>query len=666
MKLKNLTLIFASILAVFLLAGLSSATDCILVDEVSIPNNVTHDTGKIDFSINVSFDNSCSKTRNNTNITYSANKEGDFSDDEDLFNLSKNDSKVINAQFDLEPYQSGDVIITVIQNSDEGEDDPQILSDIKILDSSELSLSGSDFKGENKTTITIENKGNKKLENINLSKSSGDLDVNFSEKTISELEVEDSKEIEVTMLDNVDDLDFGKSTTTIKAEDEDGTKDTTKISYDKSYSWDTENIDNQLDIDDFELILEKGFGDEDEKRFYPLDTITAEFTLENGRWRDADYDVDVDDIEIEACLYDTKEKECVMDEEDMELSDNDFYLSDNDEIDLTANFKINPEELNERSTNYDFFIRLEGKTYSVDEAYDRNKTAVSDSKEGLRIYQKEFVVVDDLRVSSPLEEDSYECGSEIKVEGDIWNIGNSDLDKENVYLEIYNKELGINEVIDVEELSALEYLPFDLTFDIPEELDEKSYKIDFAVYDDEHLSDSDVYKLYNEDDDEAIYSLLMDVSGKCSIPEAEISDTFLEEGEYAGETFVVKTKITNTGEETTEYNIAASDYSEWASSVQISDQVFSLDSGDSKQIQLELKTREDVSGEKTFDLEIYSENDKLTQQPVQVSVKEKESFAGIDWNNIDLVKILLVAISIVLLVIIIVLFSRLSKKDKTK
>ncbi|MFW6027160.1 MAG: putative S-layer protein, partial [Candidatus Woesearchaeota archaeon] len=495
--------------------------------------------------------------------------------------------------------------------------------------------------------------GNTNLSNINLT-SSGDFDVNFSNDIINSLNAGDSEEITVTLLDDIDDLELGENKIRVTAEtnyEGENIEDKTNLFYDKSFSQD--DNEGELSLERLEIGVDNGFGKDEE--WYPLDEIELDFMVENnGDW-------DIDDIEIEACLFDVKENKCIMNERDMEIDYNDFDLREGRRQNVLIDFKIEPDLLYWESEEYRIYIKATGEIDDLDSEYDEDLTGTSLYEE-VEILQEEFIAIDDLRVSSPTEQESYDCGSELQIKGDVWNIGDEEIDSDDAYLRIYNSDLEINEVIDLEDINALDHLPLDFILEIPEELDEKIYYLDFVVYDDEDMNDNDIYELDNENKDEAIYTLPLEIKGSCSIPEIEISETSLVSGKIAGETFKIKTTILNTGEDTTQYNLMASDYSEWASSAQFSDQIITLESGESKEIQMELKSNEDISGEKTFNLEIYSGNELIKEQPIQVSVEENKSFLNI--SQINLVNILIIAIGVLLIVIILVLLVKLSKKKK--
>jgi len=651
MRTKNLTLIFASILAIFLLTGLGSAA-ITLNKESDIPTNMSHGE-EITIDLNVSYDGN----QDNITLNWSGNPS-DYWTLPSLDLLTNDSAEYPSAKFKIPENTGPGTVDTLLKVDDQGPNDPaNITFSVNILEDKSLSVSDSDFNGKNTTTITITNEGNTKLSgSINTTSDWISLD----EASFSNLAAGDTKDVTVKLNTSVENLNLGDNVATITVTSG-NISASGEVTYYKPYLEDVENVDNALNAKDFELVLDKGFGDEDDNDFYPLDEVSAEFELENkgNKW-DASEDVDVEDMEIEACLFDVDAGECIMDEEDMELSDNDFDLKDGDDKDITVSFKINPEELTEGNEDFRLFIKLVGDTDSGDDSYDELETGISIHK-SLTINQDEFVIVDNFRTID--NKDSYECGSETQLKADIWNIGGKDIEKDEVYVGVYNERLGIEEVINLNDLDALESLPLELDLTIPEGLDEGTYNLDFVIYDDEDLEDNDIYELNNDDSNLAIYTLPFEIKGNCAMPQAEVSETFLDSGEYAGDVYTIKTKISNTGDELTNYTLTASEYSEWASSIEFSTQTFSLQPGESKDIKLQLQTREDISGNKTFNMEIYSGNELVTKQPVQVPVKETSKL--FDLSGTSLVTVLAIAISIVLIAIIIVLVLRISQKEKT-
>ena len=124
-------------------------------------------------------------------------------------------------------------------------------------------------------------------------------------------------------------------------------------------------------------------------------------------------------------------------------------------------------------------------------------------------------------------------------------------------------------------------------------------------------------------------------------------------------TLPINITIENTGDDTTTYTINPASYSTWASSADIDSNTFTLDKGKSKEVLITFNVKKDVSGEKTFSIELLSENQLVTTQPVSVAIEDSSFFSklsgesnawlwGIGFLNIVLVVIIiLVAVRIV-------------------
>jgi len=97
------------------------------------------------------------------------------------------------------------------------------------------------------------------------------------------------------------------------------------------YCGEVTNMDLRIDVNDIEPL---GFGNRYE--WYPLDEIEMEVEIENQT------DEDVSNIEIDWCLYDILENECVI-----TGNSPDFDLIDGDEDEILVTFLLDPRNLNE-------------------------------------------------------------------------------------------------------------------------------------------------------------------------------------------------------------------------------------------------------------------------------------------------------------------------------
>ena len=124
-------------------------------------------------------------------------------------------------------------------------------------------------------------------------------------------------------------------------------------------------------------------------------------------------------------LYNLETGEWVIDDEE-----NDFNLKDGDEETLIITFQLDDLDEFEDNEEYVFYAWATGE----DDEFDGNKTCTSDS-EGIEIIiEKDFVILDDIEFSEVVQ-----CGAEVQILADVWNIG--DDDQYDVYVVIYNKEL---------------------------------------------------------------------------------------------------------------------------------------------------------------------------------------------------------------------------------
>lgn len=359
------------------------------------------------------------------------------------------------------------------------------------------------------------------------------------------------------------------------------------------------NLDIDVNIDNV-----KGFGEKDDE-WYPLDDIEVTVKVKN-KGNDK-----INDIVIEWGLYDEDTETWIIDDEESE-----FNLKDGKKKEVVLNFNVNPDDLDEDiDEDFTFYV----KVYSNDLDEDNECTGASDSIK-LTI-EDDFVILDDITLP-----ESASCGDEIQMTADVWNIGQDDQDA--VSVTIYSKDLGINEELAIGDVNAFDSEKLDFTFVVPEELDKKFYTIKLWVNDE----DGDVYE--NENNDESEFSVPIKIES-CAIKQTMAAvSAEIESGGKAGEDLVIKTTITNTGDDSATYSINAAGYTTWADSVDLDKSTITLDKGDSENILMTFSVKSDVEGENTFDVEIVSENELITKQAVSVEIEGKSRFSGITGNII--------------------------------
>lgn len=626
MKSKSLILASLSILALVMFMSLASAA--LILTSVNIPSTANHNT-----PVTVTFNLTADQNYTSLIWTNSVNpSKGSWTTLPTITSINTGQPTLtLTAVFTINEYASGtinDANLTV-KDTTTSDIDSLIFSSLTINSSPSLSVSSSTIpNGETSTNITIKNTGNTVLSNIQLTQS-GDFTVNFSSNNFN-LNAGASQTIAVTITSDLDDLKIGSNSATITATSG-STSASGKITTEKSYCSfkDNGNLDIEFDIEN------KGLGDETE--WFPLDEIEVKINVENkGNEK-------MNNIDVEWGLYNKKTRKWIIDDKE-----NDFDLKENDDKTITINFKLDDVKEFEDSGDYVFYAKATGEDYE----FDGNETCTSDSKSIDVIIEDDFVKLNDLEFT-----ETVSCGAELQVSADVWNIG--DEDQDNIYVLFYNKDLGIiDQKVEIGDINAFDSEKLNTILKIPQNAKEKTYTIRATVYD----KDKNVYE--TKDNDESKLDLLINVQGSCAVESKAVVSAVLVSGGQAGKELVVKATITNTGDELTTYNINAAGYAEWASLVELSEKTIILSAGELKEVLMTFKVNKDVSGEKTFDIELVSGSDLIIKQPVQVSI-EKSNFLGITGNIISESNWYLWgigALNIVLIIIIILVAVRFAKK----
>ena len=399
----------------------------------------------------------------------------------------------------------------------------------------------------------------------------------------------------------------------------------------------TGDASGDLDIKIKDINIMSGFGD-NEDFWYPLDEIEVEIEVENNG------DEDMDDIEVKWGLYNVDKDDWVIDDEE-----SDFNLKDGQDETMYINFELEDVDDFEDDDEYVFYVWANGE---IDDD-DDTPVCASDSQNIEITNDDDFVVLDNINFPT-----TASCGSEVQITADVWNVGDSDQDEVKVV--IFNSELGINEVVEIGDINDFDNEVLDTFVEIPSDVEEKTYAISLKVFDE----DNDVYKT-DEDNDESEYIIRITLDS-CFVSSTALVSANLESGGEAGENLIVKSTIINSGTSSATYTINAAGYAEWANSVSIDQSVFTLDAGASKEVLLTFDVKEDVSGEKQFNIEVLSGNEIVATQPVQVEIEGTSSwFAGITGNALeDSNKYLwgIGILNVVLIIFIIIVAVRVARK----
>jgi hypothetical protein len=268
-----------------------------------------------------------------------------------------------------------------------------------------------------------------------------------------------------------------------------------------------------LDVTIKDVTVTSGFGENNE--WFVFDEIEVELLVENNG------DEDVDNVVVEWGLYNTQSETWTI-----ELTEeNDFNLNNGDEETVMLSFSINnnlDEDLQDlEEGDYILYVRATGEVSGG--TYDGDDTCSSDSETNNLMLERDFVVLNKL-LTVP---ETIQCGSEVQISGDVWNIGARDQD--GVYVIVYNKELKINEKVEIGTIDSFDSSDFNFNLQLPKDILEKKYYLTLTVYDE----DDDVYE--NGNNDQAMFSVALDVKGSCSSAEASVTAGYGEGFEKGGQ-----------------------------------------------------------------------------------------------------------------------------------
>jgi len=426
---------------------------------------------------------------------------------------------------------------------------------------------------------------------------------------------------------------------------------TTTEAEENTTSFMCEDVANPADlsISIEEINVKNGFGD-DEDYWYPLDEVEIEIEVAN----EGD---DTENIEITFCLYDVEEEDCILDEDDVDLDEDDFDLDHNDEQTVVISFQVDADDLSENN-NYEIRIGATGEVDDSDSDFDGNDSCTQEIEVIEIRTNEEFVVLNDIKfeaLSGIFGEDEFLAGSQVKISGEVWNVGDSDIDDDDIFLEIYSSLLGINEVIEFDSgINSLDMESFEKIITIPADAEEKSYKILFTVYDDENMVDKNIYE--NSEDDTAEEQEFISVKAVAPTPTVNAE---LDSVAEVGEELVVKATITNEGE-TNDFLVSAEGFESWAELVSVSPQTASVKAGEDVEVVVVLNPTK--AGTQSFMINTIIDGEDYNQA-VSVKIEEKKGFFNFNFNGLDdTVKYVIIAIIALVILILLVLIAKASRR----
>jgi hypothetical protein len=400
---------------------------------------------------------------------------------------------------------------------------------------------------------------------------------------------------------------------------------------------DANNGELKVTVEDVKVTA--GFGDDNE--WFAFDTVEVEVTVENTG------DEDVDNVVVEWGLYNTQSKEWTIEVNE----ETDFDLNNGKDetvmITFTLNDKMDEDLADLEEGDYVFYVRAVGEV--ADGTYKGEDTCSTDSETGTLTLENDFVVLSNLEIPEVVQ-----CDSEVQITGDVWNIGGDD--QNEVYVNIYNKELGIDEDVVVGDIDSFESSDFDFSLKLPEDVQEKKYSLTLTVYDES----DDVYQ--NGNDDKSISTLVLNVQGGCFVAKASVT-AVLESGGQAGKTMVVKATITNTGNKVASYSLNAAGYTGWASTATLDKSSLVLNAGESSEVLISFNVNKDALGNNLFNLEVLSQDKMIVNQPMQFEItKRKLGMTGNLFSGDNKYIWGIGLLNLILIVLIVVIAIRIARK----
>ena len=385
---------------------------------------------------------------------------------------------------------------------------------------------------------------------------------------------------------------------------------------------------------------ENTLGKDDE--WFPIDEITAEMTIENKG------DEKIEDIEVEWGLYDSSADQWVI---ELDAEDEFDLKSDKTEL-ITVTFTLDDVDVDMSDLTdgtYEFYVKATG--YDTDFEED---ICDLDSQEVSIIIETDFVVLDKITVP-----ETTSCGNDFLVSANVWNIG--DDDQEGVYVNIYNKDLKIDQDVEIGDVDAFSNENLDATVMVPSTALAKTYGLVFSVYDE----NDDIYE-NDYSDDESVFTIPFKVtctgdesSGTSAALKAVVSAS-LESGGKAGENLVIKSTITNLEDKAVTYTVGVAGYTNWASSATADQNAFTLAAGESKTVSFTFTVKDSAQGEQAFDIEVFSAGKLVTKQPVSVSI-EKAGFSFPQIGGFNYIWAIAI-LNIILVIVIVVVAIRVMRK----
>ncbi|MFH1801301.1 MAG: putative S-layer protein [archaeon] len=405
------------------------------------------------------------------------------------------------------------------------------------------------------------------------------------------------------------------------------------------------NLNDDLEMEIRNINVKSGFGKDEEWLLF--DEIEVELRVKNEN-----DDYKIRDISVEWGIYNSETGGWVIEVDEEEEID----LKKNTDETIILSFKLDDEldeDLEEIANgNLVLYVRATGE---VDDDAGEYFACASDFDSTISVEdESDFVILNNIQFP-----EVNRCGDEMRITAEVWNIGDNEQD--DVSVRIYNSELGIDKVFKIGDMDEFDDAKLDVLIKIPANAKEKSYNLVFEVRDEYN----DVYES-NFKDKKSVFERELRIEGGCAVNAKALISASVESGGKAGGELIIKATVTNTGDATATYVLSAAGYTSWASS-SASQNTFTLDKGQSRELFYTFNVKEDVSGEQIFNFELMSGTELVLTQPVSVLIEESSSrgyFSGITGAAISENAWLwgIAFLNIILVVVIIFVAVRIARK----
>ncbi len=339
----------------------------------------------------------------------------------------------------------------------------------------------------------------------------------------------------------------------------------------------------------------------------PMDSMNVEIKVKNTG-------DDKLDVVVSLALYDAKTNDFIELNDD-DVLEEDFSLDDRESKLIQFDFNI-PVDIEDGKGRYFLVV----KAYEEDEE-ESNCVSTYEGEIWSELNvekEKHDVAIDMDEITMPT---TVNCGEAVDMTLRIYNIGENDEDKVKVEARI--PELDIVASDEIEYLDAEESETVTLSFNVPEAIEAKSYRVELRTYY-KYDEDDEVYKEWS-DEPVVIY---LDV-GYCKMPEpdAAITAELLTEEAIAGKEASIRVTITNTGDKAAYFNITTEGIEDFAVLDGIEPESIYLQPGQSADVYIYMTLDSTARDENTFTVIVAYDNVEK-QQEISLYVKPRFSFTA--------------------------------------